>query len=192
MALIMNILSRDEIEVLRGLRGAMLDSIAGAHLPDYLSGSEVLLVTDRGCRRIWSDVTELDFQGFDEEYASLHVAVSSSGLDEATRRGNRYYFHSGERIDEIEIVRETVSETVVGKVAWEYTSDIAIVLKLAGGSMTVRRGHLSMEVLCVQFADAGAVIDVPTPTSYWSDTLDARYVVDRIVLPVDALLRQSD
>lgn len=48
MALIVNTLSRDEIEVLRGLIGATFDSLAGARLPDYLSGSEVLLVTDRG------------------------------------------------------------------------------------------------------------------------------------------------
>ena len=192
MALVMNTLSRDENEVLRGLRGATFDSLAGAYLPDYLSGSEVLLVTDRGCWRIWSEVTGLDFQGFDEDYSALHVAVSDAGLDQATRLGNRYYFHSGERIDDVEIVRETVKEVVIGEVTWEYTSDIAIVLKLAGGSMTLRREHLSMEVLSVQFADAGAVTDVPTPTSYWSDTIDTPYVVDRIVLPVEALLRKAD
>lgn len=48
MALIMNTLSRDESEVLRGLPGATLNSLAGTHLPDYLSNSEVLVVTDRG------------------------------------------------------------------------------------------------------------------------------------------------
>lgn len=96
-------------------------------------------------------MTELDFQGFDEDYSALHVAVSDDGLHEATRLGNRYYFHSGEHIDDIAIVRETVSEVVIG-----------------------------------------TVTDVPIPTSYGSDTIDARYVVDRIVLPVEALLREAD
>lgn len=137
-------------------------------------------------------MTGLDFRGFDEDYSTLHVAVSDDGLDEATRRGHRYYFHSGERIDDVEIVREMVSEVVIGEATWEYCSDVAIMLKLSGGSLTLRREHLNMEVLSVLFADAGAVTGVPTPTSYWSDTIDTRYVVDRIVLPVEALLREAD
>jgi hypothetical protein len=192
MALIVNTLSRDEITNLRGLIGATFDSLAGAHLPDYLSGSEVLLVTDRGVLRIWSEVMGLDFQGFDEDYSTLHVAIGDDGLDEATRLGHRYYFHSGERIDDVEIVREIVSEVVIGEATWEYCSDIAIMLKLSGGSLTLRREHLNMEVLSVRFADVGAVTGVPTPTSYWSDTVDTRYVTERIVLPVDVLLREAD
>jgi|GEM_PF-1598603 len=192
MTLILDTLRRPELELLASIEGFSLDSIAGAELPDFLGGWEILVVTDHRTLRIWSDVEEHDFEGFKEQYSRLFVAQSDEGLEEATQKGNRYYFHSGERIDRIDLIRDTVRAEVMGFPTWEYVSDVAIVFSLSGGSLAIRREHMNLEVISASFSDTARTAEIPSPTSYFTDTIDTQHSFERLAIPIATLLRAAD
>lgn len=192
MSTVLNTLRKTELISLRDLIGAEFDSIAQEGLPDYLAGTEVLIVTDRNILHIWSEVEELSFEGFEEDYSSLRVNSGGENLATATELGDRYYFHSGEHIERVAVVRETVSESKFGNPTWEYTSDIAIILTLSGGTLVIERDDLNMEVFHIRFFDKDESPVITSPTTYWQDTLDTRYRVERLVVPVETLLLETD
>ena len=190
MIITTNTFTHSELGILQSHIGSSLDSIAGNGLPDFLTSTEILIVTTDGVLHLWCDSVEYEFQAFSEDFSTWRIDEVPSGLAEATSHGDRYFFHKGEEVLNVEVVRETTREIQFGEPRWEYTTDVAVVLTLSGGKLVVERTDLNIEILTARFVEEGDDFELTPSDSYWKDTVDTRYENERVTRTVQALLRE--
>lgn len=185
-----NTFTRPELRLLQDHVGSKLDSIAGKGLPDYLTSTEILIVTTHGVLRLWCDSVSYEFQSFSEDFSTWMLDEESNGLQDATKQGDRYFFHKGEELLSADLVRETTREVKFGETSWEYTTDIAVIFNLSGGKLVIQRTDLNIELLTASFLDASNEVEIPPSDAYWEATVDTHYEVERETLSVQSLLRE--
>ena len=122
-----------------------------------------------------SDLFEADFQGFVMTYAALSVSEDVGRFAEAKRLGNFYVQRQHETISEIQVVRETITETVQDARSWEYTTDVRLVFVLATGCVAVSKGIHHTEMLVVSMARDTANLEIPDRSVEWADDLMASH-----------------
>lgn len=164
--------SDDDLALLRQLVGGEWLYVAGDTLgPDWHTPEEVLVGTSNGSLAVISDLFEADFQGFVMTYAALSVSEDVGRFGEAKRLGNVYVQHQHEALSDIQVVRETITETVQGVPSWEYTTDVGLVFVLAHGCISVSKGSHHTEMLVVSMARDTADLDIPDRSVEWADDL---------------------
>ena len=186
----LNTFSLPELRLLGDHIGSTFDSIAGNGLPDYLTSTEIFIVTSHGVLHLWCDSVEYEFQSYSEDFSTWTLDKESEGLQDATNQGDRYFFHKGEELLSAELVRETTREISFGETSWEYETDIAVILNLAGGKLVIQRTDLNVELLTARFLEANDQLEIPPSDAYWEVTVDTHYEVKREVLAVQSLLEE--
>lgn len=170
-----NTLDVGSLRRLDGLRGATLRRIFGINLDVRLMSEDVSLETDKATITLWGDVDGLgDWEGFDGQYSVLHIDegvpnIYSANDVRATRTSddNSFFFHAGDRIQDISIVRERVRKDVAGEPEWEYTTDSAVIFDLSGGVLAISKTALDAEMLTITFADSWEQLTIPPSGAFW-------------------------
>lgn len=184
-----NLLTRSDLEQLAGLRGERLEFFAGGGLWEHLAGDNVVFVTTSATLTVWTTMTALDFEGFLEEYTVFRVDQGDHGhLPEAKNKGYVYYFHSGELIQNIVIVREEVNEHRMGELAWNYTTDVAIILILEAGAIAITQIGMHEGLLKVTHAESLEKLELPEVGSRWREDLTVTVDRKRRILDIAELL----
>lgn len=171
MRQVTNLMAHWEYADLAALKGSRFQMSGGRGLHEWLSGSEVNLVTDKTSLLIWADIDELgQWEGIDggePAYSTLNVGKSDLGLAEAQSRGLVYFFHRGEKIKDVLIVRETVTQTACGEKTWSYETGVSIVLVLSDGALAITKTNHSIEDLVVSHADTLSSLITPPTDGFW-------------------------
>lgn len=170
-----NTLDVESLRRLDGLRGANLRRIFGVNLDVRLMSEDVSLETDKATVTLWGDVDGLgDWEGFDGQYAVMHIDdgvpdIYSANDVRAARASdeNSFFFHAGDRIQDISIVRERVRKDVTGEAEWVYTTDSAVVFDLSGGVLAISKTVLDAEMLAITIADSWEQLTIPPAGAFW-------------------------
>jgi hypothetical protein len=148
-----NLITTTELLLLKQLIGAKLDCIGGEYLTSRLNSASIFIKTDKGSLLIWGDYFDQDFAGFGDEFSFFRVnKANEDQVGLARKKGNLYFFHGGETINNIELVRLTVSREDVDGATGSFVTDIGIVFHLSGGSMVLFRENLHLEPFQVSFS----------------------------------------
>lgn len=164
--------SARDIAHLRQVIGGEWLYVAGDSLgPDWHTPEEVLVGTSVESFAVISDIFEADFQGFPMTYAALAISDDVTSFERAKQLGNVYVQHQHERIIDIQVVRETIAESVNGEPSWEYTTDIAVVFVLTHGCVAIAKGSHHTEMLVVSMAREVGDLRIPDRSVEWADDL---------------------
>ena len=163
--------------------------VAGETLtPHFNTPVDVVVGTKADTFTIYSEAVGADFEDPDLEYSVLSIRDVGRGFEVAKRRGNVYVQHQGERIVDIQIVRETITEAEDGDDSWEYTTDIGVVFVLSKSAVAIAKGSHHAEMLVVRMAPTVEDLEIPDRTIEWTDDLTVRYRSTREFIPIGDLL----
>ena len=90
--------------------------MGGRYMSDGTSDLAIFAVTDKASITISGPVDELDFEGDDDTYVRPRVREGAPERQAATKSGNLYFQNSGERVLDVVIVRQTITEERDGAV----------------------------------------------------------------------------
>jgi hypothetical protein len=180
--------SRDDLIRLAELVGGSWRYVSGKTLTHHLNTPiDVIIGTSGNSVRVVSEIAEADFEGNAEMYAALSVSADVSGLDEAQRKGNVYIHFQREKINDIWIIRDVVTEVSGGELRWEYTTDVGLVFELSGGAVAVVKGSHHTEMLLVRMALSVEQLYLPDRVIEWDDDLTAQHYSSREFIPIEKL-----
>lgn len=183
-------LAQRDMSMLAPLIGGRWVFMAGeAMTPHMFSPVDVIVNTTNGAVRIVSETFESDFEGGeDDTYARLWISDDVSGLRVARREGNVYVHHRDELIDDVLVVRDTVSAIESGETLWTLTTVVAIVFKLSGSVISIAKGSHHTEMLSVTIARGLKLLEIPDCVDEWRDDLTIRHESSRELIPLAALM----
>ncbi len=180
-------LGQDSLNNLATLLGARWQYLGGAELWDRLSASQAFIVTDAGDLSIEADIAYMDFEGFEDNYSYLRAIPGAQNLARARTRGYLYYFHTGQAVTDILIVRDEVSEVRYGQTAWEFSFDSAIVFQLQHAVIAITKFPHS-ELFLITHAQTLDQLDVISRFDEWEDELGVAHASARTIIPIRELL----
>ena len=173
-------LTSEQLTELKTMVNQRLSYIAGPNLSSDLSSDYVIIVTDTSLYGLQGDVHQGVLEGFPELYSSIETcAVDNDDLKEAKINGNQYYFNQGEVISEVLLITDTIRGFNDSKEAWEYVSDVGIVLKLESGYVAITRLGYHDEMLQVTYMEDMKADNLPTTSGRFEDDLHSSHTVTR-------------
>ena len=185
MTTVTHILDQEALRRLVRLRGQTWRCFGGPDVSDWLTDVSIFIVTEQGAVTLTGETDDLAFEGEGDTYATLRVDDGASNFPIAAKEGNLYYFHAGQEILDVLVLRESVTEIRDGHPAWTYLTDLGIVFVFADGVIAVTKVSHHTELLAVLRADSIDTLYVKEPSNVWVDKLDIEYTFDRelIALP---------
>lgn len=183
------ILDEESLSRLAALRGGTWRYLGGVQVSNWMTDVSLFIATDSRLLTITGETTELDFEGEDDTYARFRIDDGATALDAASKSGYLYYFNSGQTVQDVLIVRETVTEHREGQATWSYVTDIGIVFMLSGGLIAIGKVGHHTELLSVTRAASLDALRLDDPSHGWEDRLDVDYSIERQTFAIDSLRR---
>lgn len=170
-------LAQRDMSMLAPLIGGRWVFMAGeAMTPHMFSPVDVIVNTTNAAVRIVSETFDSNFEGGeDDTYARLWISDDVSGLRVARREGNVYVHHRDELIDDVLVVRDTVSAIESGETLWTLTTDVATVQSPRCGTpasswrRTISRYGRQRGVHVSQNRGCALGSHCQRPTGFWED-----------------------
>jgi hypothetical protein len=180
-----NLFSNSDIEELTKLRGSIFSFVAGPTLWEFLSADLVFLVCGNQRLSIQGDIFDSSFEGFEGQYSRLIISTPNDvDLEKSVLEGSAYYFHSGETVLEVAVIRDTIEFFSDGIKSWEYVTDSGFVLNLSGGAVAITKlGHHD-ELLQVTYWDEFSMLTVPETDGHFESDLYQNYNINREIIPL--------
>lgn len=189
MNTITQILDEESLSRLAALRGGVWRYLGGVQVSNWMTDVSLFIATDSRLLTITGETTELDFEGEVDTYARFRIDDGATDLDAASKSGHLYYFNSGQTVQDVLIVRETVTEHREGRTTWSYVTDIGIIFVLSGGLIAIGKVGHHTELLSVTRAQNLDALKLDDPSHGWEDRLDVEYSIERQTLAIDSLRR---
>lgn len=171
---IVNTFSRAHLNNLKELVGQEFKFIGGPEVPDFLVSDSFVISGSTSTLTVYGDTVEVQVGENFEEFSKLVVEVTDRKLVAATlKSGNMFLLNRRNEITGISVVRETLIHEGSDGEAWKLYSDVAIVLHLAKGNVTLRLVSHSVESIAVEFVMEFSVSNFERPSSrFESDLFD--------------------
>jgi hypothetical protein len=182
-------LDEESLSRLAAIRGGTWRYLGGAQVSNWLTDVSLFIATDSRLLTITAETTELDFEGEDDTYARFRIDDGATDLDAASKSGHLYHFNSGRGVQDVLIVRETVTERREGEATWSYVTDVGIVFALSGGLIAIGKVGHHTELLSVTRAKTLDALKLEEPSHGWKDRLDVEYSIQRQTFAIDSLRR---
>lgn len=180
-------LDQDSLHNLAAVLGARWQYLGGADLWDRLSASQAFIVTDGGALTINADIEYLDFEDFEDNYSYLRAIPGAQDLATARSRGYLYYFHTGQTVTDVLIVRDKISEIRYGHTAWEFSFDSAIIFQLQHAVIGITK-YPHSELFLITHAPELGELDVISRFDEWEDELGVEHITTRTTIPIRELV----
>ena len=178
----------ESLLLLRHLVGGTWQCMGGRYMSDGTSDVAIFAVTDKASITISGPVDELDFEGDDDTYIRLRVREGAPERQAATKSGNLYFQNSGERVLDVVIVRQTITEERDGTPKWTFVSDIGVIFVLSRGVVAISPVSHHTELLQARRADSLSNLTLEEPLSARENELETSYKRQVEFLPIaDAL-----
>ena len=187
MKRITDVLSRNSRELPGSLRGDSWQFFGGSDVTDWLTSTSFILATDSKIITITSEVSWKDFEGEDDTYSCLTLEADAVDHDRARSSGHLYFFHQGQEVRDLMVVRDLITEEQVGIPTWQYVTDVAVIDCLSDGVVCARKVSDHNELVAMAHAPTIEALAVPEPSHRWTNEIGLTYTFERQVIPVDAL-----
>ena len=186
------IVDKESAMKLAALRGQVWRFFGSSRMTNWLTDVSMFFCTEGPAITVsgWTDF--FDFEGEGDTYALLKIDDGAADFEEAKKAGRSYPTQSGQNVNDVLILRETVVETRGGQVSWRYVADIAIVFQLSGGVVAVAKVSHHTELLGIAKAPSMDELRIDQVNSYWQDRHGVAYTVDRRVIRIEDLLGETD
>jgi hypothetical protein len=174
---------------LSSLIGAELRYVAGPQLWQFLNSDYIFAAFGDEKISFQGDIFSETFEGFEADYSKIAISVpSDSAIDKALKDGYAYYFHKGEQLMGISIVRDRVKYVGSQGETWEYVTDSGVIFELAKGIVAITKlGHHD-ETLQVTYLDRMVKDQIPNTVSHFDSDLFHQYQFSREFIPMENLL----
>lgn len=183
-----NIFSNLDIAKLQGLVGSELSYVAGPQLWEFLNSD--LIFVSAGSKKLsfQGDIFPESFEGFESDYSRIKLSEpTNSEVDAAVKVGAAYYFHSGEVINRVFVIRDLIRYIGSKRESWEYVTDSGVVFQLTGGALAVTKlGHHD-EMLQVTYLDELSVGLLPVTVGHFESDLFQKYEFSRELIPLGSI-----
>lgn len=124
------LLNDEAIRDLRALCGQIFISAGGENLDDYALAESIVIKTREFSVLVGCELVVSDFEGFNDDYPILYAdKVQESETVGVQLHRVASSALTGNVIDDVIVLRETISLTRNGQRVWDKTSDIGVVLK---------------------------------------------------------------
>ena len=165
------ILSAQQIATLSHLKGDQFELIGGESLPEFLMGSSISIFSNNQSVKLYGRVVDGDFEGFENEYSVFGITENNSKVTKnIVSSGNTYNKCQGQSIEDIHIVRETITEFINESPTWSLISDVAIVFELNKSAIAISFLSHNTEALRVTYLDSLTLDSIPkTGNDFESD-----------------------
>ena len=175
-----NIFSNLDIAKLQGLVGSELSYVAGPQLWEFLNSDLIFVAAGSKRLSFQGDIFPESFEGFDSDYSRIKLSEPTQAeVDAALKVGAAYYFHSGEVIDRVYVIRDSIRYFGAKGETWEYVTDTGVVFQLTGGTLAVSKlGHHD-EMLQVTYLDELSVDLLPVTVGHFESDLYQKYEFSR-------------
>lgn len=182
-----------ELESLKELLGNKFTCVAGTNLTSNLLTDQALIMTEGPSLQITGALFDADFAGFVEEYGELQLAIATTEqVKKANNQAEKYLHRFSSRILDVLIVSETLSEVSGNTNAWDYTTDVSVILVLETGFLCVTLLSHGNELFVIEYKKEFALADLEPTTNAFTDDLFSQYVVKREVLTLEDALARVD
>ena len=183
------LLIKDELNTLAKLVGKKLQFVAGNYLTPGLNSDSVYVQTDNLTVSIAGELSEQDFGGFEEEFASLKVTETSEVDSLAAKYVIRKSFlHSGEEITGVCISRLRAVSHVQPDKDVSLDTERAIILQLSGGSLAIALRSLHLEMIEMAFAEVRTEPQIRELSTHYMDENANRFEFSESVITLDQAL----
>jgi len=175
MKQVTHFLSSGEKSLIRACIGSTWISLSGADMPDSdFAWDEVLVLTSSNCMRIGVELNELQFEGWNDEYARLNVSNAST---ECTRSsGMKSYFQGRHQtVREAWIVRDSLTARFDDATAYMYSADVCMAFQLDTECIAVGLRSHRTEALVIARANSKENLNLPRLEDRWPSTLVETY-----------------
>lgn len=186
------IVDKESAMKLAALRGHGWRYFGSSQMTNWFTDTSVFFCTEGPAITVsgWTDF--FDFEGEDDTYSLLKVDNGAADFEEARKAGRIYSTQSGQSVNDVLIVRETVVETRRRQVSWRYVADIAIVFQLSHGVVAVAKVSHHTELLGIATAQSMDELRIDQVNSCWGDRQGVTHTADRQVIHIEDLLGETE
>ena len=178
-----NILNIAERQLLASLVGEKFLFIAGKDLGSELVSDEIVINTQDKVLKLQGALVEDDFAGFVDDYGKLKVALATQEEKLFFSEGSDTFMHRyAAEINEVFLVRETLTKKSGTNTLWKYVSDVGIVFALDKGFLCCTLLSHGNELFVVEHKNQFHLEELERTTSSFTDDLFATYETTREVL----------
>ena len=182
-----NFFSSRDLDILTSFVGSELNFVAGPELWEYLSSDLIILVCGENQIAMQGDIFEGDFEGFQSDYSKINfLPPKQSELKASIKKGFTYYFHAGEIVTRISIIRDRVVHLNGSAVLWDYQSDSGVVFHLTNGAISISKLGYHDEMLQVTYFDSADLARLPDLNSHFESDLYTQYEFERKIISLPA------
>lgn len=174
------ILTTDEASMLRSLVGQQWENMSSNGMVEAtLSWDPIRIATSESAIEIALDLEFYDIYGEPDEYPVLRVRPAGEMSPQAISNGYVYFQGKGQKIEQVWILREKLSNVVNGQVEFQNESDIALSFKLEKTWISLVRATHFSDVFDVWQSTERDAIELPDTVSEWEDDLFDQFELAR-------------
>jgi hypothetical protein len=168
------IINADEIRILSSLIGSTWVDISGEWLTDEdLSWESVRIETSRRAIELSFALEVLDIAGENDDYPCLHIRESVERSSKAERNGRIFYHCRGQIIEQIWVLRETLTNIRHGENFFENVADVSVAFHCGDSWMSFTRAAHFSDVINIQRTKSKNEIEIPDVLDEWeADLID--------------------
>jgi len=171
-------ISPEEQQQLAALVGQKLAYITGFGVKRYLVSALLLIVTSDSVVDVSGSIATEDFPGYREDFGFISIGKSlESDVSVSQREATRFFKFAGEEIQRVEIRRATISKHANGEAVWQYSADIAILIKVASGWISISLLNHHDQILTVTYTSNNEKLEIPETDSLFESDLFEKYEV---------------
>ena len=170
------IINADEIRILSSLIGSTWVDISGEWLTDEnLSWESVRIETSRQAIELSFALEVINIAGENDDYPCLHIRESVERSSKAEKTGQIFYHCRGRVIEQIWVLRETLTNIRLGEKFFVNTADVSVAFQCGDTWMSFTRAAHFSDVIDIQRTKSKNEIEIPDVLDEWEADLSNQF-----------------
>jgi hypothetical protein len=170
------IINTDEIRILSSLIGSTWVDISGEWLTDEnLSWESVRIETSARSIELSFALEVFDIAGEDDDYPCLHIREAGEKSSKVEKNGRIFYHCRGQLIEQIWVLRETLTSIRHGEKFFENTADVSVAFLCGDTWMSFTRAAHFSDVIDIQRTKSKNEIEIPDVLDEWEADLSNQF-----------------
>jgi hypothetical protein len=166
------ILDATEVELLSSLASAIWVDISGDGLTDKdLCWESIRIETSVKSIELSFALEVIDIAGENDDYPWLHIREASEKSPKAIKDGRIFYHCRGQVIEQIWVLRQTLTGIRLGKDFFENTADVSVAFKCEDTWISFTRAAHFSDVINIQRTNSIDEIHIPDVLDEWEADL---------------------
>jgi hypothetical protein len=146
-----------------------------------LAWDYVVLEADSTQVQLNFESNEDDFEGFWDDYVSLHVCSPDTNLQNQSPQVSRFYFGQNQIVKGLYLITDTITKHENQETIFKYTFDAGLIIELEDSFLGISMNSTRHESIAIDFAQDIEELKLPGLGGRWESDLVTSYTVSRQV-----------